>query len=520
MNNKKRYMLFHCHHLGTLFQFVWLRTVYNYDEKVVLLVNHKFFSSSLFAQNLIKNKIFDRIISIQEPKNFEEKKEETFVCDYYDQFFCDNGLSFSDIKEIYTACDLNNLFPIYCILNDRMISYIEMYEGQFADFTRYSASTKVFGYPSWLEMLERKYNSLSGDGGKYTQKRLLWPGSAIEYSDKDIQVEFLDLFYSLPKDYRTKIIDCCSFTKRIPLGEALVFLLNSPRWTSSMVNIRIQDYYLPYVLIIDYFLSKSKNLIIKKHPHADALDDIDLIFSDRNIIIPNTVPIEFLGLAKNLQIQCLMSVESSGNTKIQRFAKKEIKLGTRILEVYPYFHRLAMAQMIMNSVGMIENVRIDGSISVFFEVISKYSFSLPIDKVGFKMDDVTHSISVVSKQCTALSDVLMKYENFSKNEICIFLDEECFSTFLSEQEVNPYDIKKQVATVFIISDEYKDGSFVSSRIEPIFILCNDRKLLVELRNIELEYKLSYSEKSVRVKGDNIVGAAGNDLYSALGRSVS
>lgn len=501
MIEKKGYVLFHCHHLATLYQFVWLRTVYSFNEKVVLLVNHKYFSSSTFAQNLIKEKVFDRIICIQEPKNFNEKKEETFVRDYYDQFFRDNDLSFFDIKEIYTACDLNNLFPIYCILNSRMLSYIEMYEGQFTDYSRYSASTKMFGYPSWWELLERKYNSLSGDGGKYTRKRLLWPGSVLEYSEKDIHVDFLGLFYSLQNEYKKRIRNCFPYFKNLLLEKSFVFLLNSPRWTASILNLEMQDYYKPYILILDYFFSTSKNLVIKKHPHADASDKIDQIFSDQNCVIPNTLPIEFLGLFDNLKIKKLVSVESSGNTKIGRFVEKEVKLGTKMLEAYPHFHKLVFVQMVMNSVGNIEEVRLDKEISCFFEVISKYSLSLPIEKVAFEMYESSHSIYVFSKQDPVLMDILMTYENLPNNIICFFLDEACLRYFLCKQKRNLNYINKQVVTISIASERSEERTVVNRNIESVFILCKDKKLFEELRYINLEYKLSYSGITVRIIGE-------------------
>lgn len=116
--------------------------------------------------------LFSRILDVQEPKNFSEKKEECFVLDYYDEYFQNNALSFSNIKEVYTACDLNNLFPVYCVLNKKAVSYIEMYEGQFSDVERYYACTEIFGYPCWWEQLQRKYSSLSGDSGNWRGRKI------------------------------------------------------------------------------------------------------------------------------------------------------------------------------------------------------------------------------------------------------------------------------------------------------------------------------------------------------------
>lgn len=499
-----KYILFHCHHLATLYQFIWLRSCYKYDEKIVLLVNHKYFSSSLFAANLIKNQIFSRILGVQEPKNFSEKKEECFVLDYYDEYFQNNALSFSNIKEVYTACDLNNLFPVYCVLNKKAVSYIEMYEGQFSDVERYYACTEIFGYPCWWEQLQRKYSSLSGDSGNYTLKRLLWDGSKHEYPDKDIHVNFIELFYSMEAEYKNRITSCLSFLSSVDFRDMFLFLINSPRWTALMTGLSVEDYYLPYTLVIDYFFSSSKNLLIKKHPHAEDKDYLDNIFYDKNCVIPNTVPIEFMGLINDFKIKNLVSVESSGNSKIKCFVEHEIKLGREILACYQYFHRLAFIQMVINGLENIASIETIGINSTFFEVFYKFSLSLPVIIDKFPIEKKSYDIKVIADASASVSKRITRNENSHNENVLFFLDKKGLIDYIeNEKKVRP-TICNRIIVITIKKERQDSYMQIESNEEKVFVFCNDTVLFDEIEAIKWEYYLTYSKTKVFISGKILI----------------
>lgn len=83
----KDYVLFHCHHLSSLYQFIVLKFKLHLIDDVVIIVYNDVFCESEFAHNLVKKGIFKAVIKAKEPKNFDEYQYEEFISSYYDNFF-------------------------------------------------------------------------------------------------------------------------------------------------------------------------------------------------------------------------------------------------------------------------------------------------------------------------------------------------------------------------------------------------------------------------------------------------
>lgn len=494
-------MLFHCHHLSTLYQFVWLRMTKYSKHHVVMLVNHESFAQSTFARNLEKYKVFDRILTVKEPKNFSEKQREKFVLDHYDEYFHKNGLSFAEISEIYTACDLNNLFPVYCILNKRALSYIEMYAGQFEDKSRYKAGTDIFGYPYWLEELSRKYHSLSGDNGEYTIKRYLSINSSCEYVDKDVSIDFIHEFYSLPTSCKNLLIHCMELPENIDFKETNLLLLNSPKWTRAITNLDVSYHYLPYLLILDYYFRDQENIIVKNHPHAGKEDFFENEISQRTRVISALIPIEFYGLLEDFHIRRLISVESSGNTKISEFVEEEIRLGKEYLDLYPYLHKVFLVFSIANRM---ENSAVYRTIGIRRDFIMKLkhcSFSSQLDSE--KMIPVSGMTGeriyyMIRNKNEIISNLFLELVELGNDSVAVFLDYEGLLNYISwKQDISqieyvvPIVIEKKAIYEYILSDT--DDEF-------LFIFCTDCEYRKQIQNMQYEYTLEHTGLHIKAAG--------------------
>lgn len=479
-----KYVLFHCHHLSTLFQFVLFRETMFKNIPVTLLVNHKSFANSDFAHNLLKNGIFDRVLMIREPKNFEEKQEEIFVKDYYDDYFTRNSLDFNDIIEVFTACDLNNLFPIYCVLNKISVSYIEMYAGQFMDKARYNASTRIFGYPSWIEIISKKYSSLSGDGGPFTKKRYLWKDSVCEYPDKDVSIDFLEAFYSMPSLTKLEVGRCVGLelaNKNVDL-----FLLNGTKWTSAITKLISPYTYLPYFLYIDYILGEQENIVVKNHPHSDDDEFFYKAVSNKASVISATTPIEFLGLMENFHINRIFSIESSGNKKITSFVDEDIRLGVEFLESYLYANRLYVLKSIMRTIGLETSIKVLGLSTSFFNTFFRYSKDLTVEygkKTKRKVDEIENVIV-----CGGLTDYSELLQTINRKSMVCYLEFESVQQHLIR---NP-KIQRFIKVRLQINPTDKSCLYSTQSEENLFIVCDNNSCFEILNGMHYSYKLKYS----------------------------
>lgn len=483
--NKNNYVLFHCHHLSSLSQIIVLRYLRHPHDQSVLLVNHARFGYTTFAQKIEEHKIFDRVLTILEPKNFDEKQNEPFVCDYYDDYFRGNALSFDDIKEIYTACDLNNFFTIYCRINEKPLSFIEMYAGQFKEDSRYDACTEIFHYPSWLEELSRKYRALTGDDTKYTKNRFIWPASDIQYEEKDRKVDFLNAFYALEESVRERLVSCIKMPEGVDAGSINLLLLNSLKWIQHMAGLRSSQYYLPYCLILDYFYRGMENVVIKVHP-----SDTDTAFFEENQevgfnCIPAIIPIEFYGLLNHFHIKRVISVSSSGAAKITRFVEQEIRLGVEFLHRYSEIHKTIVSLLIGTHIDPDAEYRTTGLELLFAQQLRTHAVPLFCD---------INNISSVSSRLTCL--IIKNAEKsdlseliISRKAILFFLDEGSLQ-YISE--IHPFFRKENMITFTIKKVKRRENTLSDQEDEKIWIICCDAEIRKKMQNYIFEYELPYT----------------------------
>lgn len=506
MEHKKRRILFHCHHLSCLYQFVWLRAAAHPEDAVLLLVNHRSFGESAFARNLARDHVFDRILTVQEPKDFREKQGEALILQHYDAYFQRNGLSLDAFEEIYTACDLNNLFPIYCILHGKGFSYLEMYPGQFADPSRYRAGTERFGYPGWWSELEWTYRSLTGDGGGYTVRRYLWKGSRCEYPGKDLSVDFLQKFYSLPPPWKERVVRCLGLPEYLDGKEWELFLLNSLKWSREITGLEGPDHYAPYLLLLDYLFDGRRNVLVKDHPHTEAEPYFQKLVAPRAGVLAAAVPIEFYGLAQEFRIGRLISVQSSGNGKIAPFVREETQLGSVFLEQYPLLHRIALCCSIMKQTDRQPSFRTAGlSRNLVQTVLTHFTVFHWEDGQGKTEDSlsVQHQYLLAGDEESGGWSAFPSYRELPDEAILVFLDHEGMLRYWKRQpdEEARRDLVRHTAPLLLEKRTGRETVFLDRGQEWLFFVSKDRRFLRRIQALQGERILAYTGLHLRVSGN-------------------
>lgn len=493
VSETSKYILFHCHHLSSLSQLITLKYLFHRNDLSILLVNHAVFGQTTFAKNLEKKKIFTRVLTIIEPKNFSAKQGEEFVSDHYDSYFEEMKLSFDNISEIYTVSDLNNLFPIYCRIHKIPITYVEMYPGQFEDESRYNASTEIFKYPGWLGELSLRYHSLTGDNSEYTKKRYLYYGSHIEYKNKDILIDFLNEFYSMDDKIKSSIIECIELPNDTDFSNFSIVLMNSSKWIHHISGIDLPYYYLLYQLIIDYYLSNESNVWIKNHPHSFSDKYYETHIKNKLNILPALVPIEFFGLYDKFHVNISVSINSSSAAKISRFTNSEIRLGNVFFDMYLHIHKINISLLLGRYLGVdsvYETVGIDIS---FLKLIMK--------NISQSLSNVQFCPTSIFLKCYIVYNSVFDFSNLSKydNSLIFFINDD---SFIKTVNNNPM-LKKNSFRIKISKIALEDNSLSNMNNEYVYLICTNKMIENKIRLFKCEYILKNTGIIIKATCDNI-----------------
>lgn len=327
-------------HTSSLFQFLTLKFKKYNNTPVTLLVNKQGYENTQLAKNLIKEGVFENIISFHEPLFSDSASENELIeniKNFYDSIFNSNEISVNQFEEIFISCDMQNYFYYYCHLHNKSTIFVELLPKQFEDKTRYSVSRICANLPLWIEDFTKKTKMLSGEKSDVI-KRLIYNESEIQFN-KDLQVDFINEFYNLEPYYKDLILRCMNISNRNLFKNCNMLLLNSIGWSQFESKLNLPQHYLPFQLIADYYFDHNKNVIFKDHPQTPEESYIKYV-APYSKNTNASVPIEFFGLIDGFHINKLISVESSGNDKISRFVDKEIKLGRSYLRNFRYIHKL------------------------------------------------------------------------------------------------------------------------------------------------------------------------------------
>ena len=345
---KNKFVIFHANHSAALYQFIVLKNKYFSNDDVILMVNNINLGDSDFAKGLVKNNVFTKVIPFCEPfSDYQGLTGKAAIFGFYDKLLAENEISIENTSAIITACDIQNWFGLYCVFKNIYPDFLEMHDKQFLNHYRYEGNRTTSNGPLWVEELSKQYHILDGED-ENCKRRYLCLGSDVKFDGKDIKIDFINEFYNLPIKLRRKIV------KAMHLGSSdyskcNLLLLNSFGWTTARTKDPYPLHYLPYLLLSDYYFEDSQNTILfKDHPQTNS-EYFKNTLSKKESVISSVIPIEFLGLIENFSIQKLLSVNSTGNEKISKFVKREVKIGDSYLYNWKIVHKLFVT-MILESI--------------------------------------------------------------------------------------------------------------------------------------------------------------------------
>lgn len=499
-------------HISGLFQAVALKfTVYR-NCNVTLLVQNKDFTVTEFAANLIKNGVFVNIIAYidyfhftafsTEPitkddyNNLEPEDWQSAITLYFDRLFEANKIKLGDFPHIITSCDVNNNFYLYCVFNSRKMIFMEFQEGQIADENRYIINSECHKGSVKLEELNRKYRALTGDSDSVIKRLLCSKEKYLKINDKDIGINFLTLFYSISGDDRKKIKNSIN-NEGQDYTNINILILNSLGWSEPKTGLKIPYHYYPYFLIGDYYFNNSP-VVFKDHPQVSGLLMNEYLAGTAEIIGKN-IPIEFYGLTENFHVSRIVTVSSTGSSKIEQFVSENVSLGGNYLVSYKIIHKLYAAfladELTFSPTRRYHIHRINKD---FISLFKKYVFKpFPQDNPrGINPRILRGEIFTVIGELPLQDRESIEYalKNADNKTCVVFLDDQLSrldDLALLEYFV-PIEIKKEKLREKILCD---------TETEYIYFFCKDEKLRNCLNALDHEKTLRYSGIKLHIKAD-------------------
>lgn len=496
MNKNKKYVIFEAQHLSGLYQFLTLRFNKFKDEDVVLFVNKADFSKSNFANELIKNKVFSKVVSFNEPLlKYGELSGLEFINKFFNDIFDSNELEISDIKEVVTGCDVQNLFAIFCMSKKIELSFMELHTNQFVDKNRYEINRVYASAPVWVEELSKKFSALSGDS-KDVKKRFLYKGSPIEYKGKDTNVDFLKEFYSMDTKYKEQISRCLDIENCENIKNCDILLINSLGWSKPTTKLELPYHYLPYLLLADYYF--KDNLILKDHPQTPKeyfLKNIKTKFNTLN----SEIPIELFGLVEGFHIDNLISVNSTGNDKISHFVNREVKLGVNYLENFREVHKTYITFLLEKMICKDSNYHALNINTEYLTNFKKFNDEeLTKEILGINPKILRGNIFTIinrpnDQQCVSLKEALINADRSTK---VVFwnIDLEKLIDF------DNIDLLENFLEIRIYKSKNNGEDTLSDLLtETIYFYCKDKEVLNKVTNTSFEKELKHTGIKIRTQ---------------------
>jgi len=470
----KKTVIFNANHSAALYQFVVLKKKLYPEDDIILFINNINLGNSDFAHGLVENKIFNKIVCFCEPfDSYNGKTGEDAIKSFYDELFYANGLSINDVTEVITACDIQNWFGLYCVLNGVFPDFLEMHDNQFLDFYRYSGNRITSNGPMWVEELSLSYRILDGEDER-VKTRYLCKGSVVKFAGKDIIIDFIEEFYSLPNEMKNSIVKAMNL-KSINYSSCDLLLLNSFGWTNAKTRLSYPNHYVPYFLMADYYLSGNSSILFKDHPQTNPTYFNDVVSKKENVI-NSIIPIEFLGLIDNFRINKLLSVNSTGNDKISRFVETTSKAGDSYLLNFRYLNKLYVALMLEAQFQKSINFHIFGIDHMFIKsfidntsINFRYENILGVDPSILKWNIMVFIGDVPEESIIHIKSALRNADLETK---VIFINDKLISSL----DENDEDILLDIIPIKITNEKISDDSLYDFDSEFIYFFCKSAEM--------------------------------------------
>ena len=470
----KKTIIFHANHSAALYQFIVLKKILYPNDNIILLINNINIGNSAFAKGLVDNNIFYKIVAFCEPfTNYKGMIGKDAIISFYDDLFEDNGLTLDCDTKIITACDIQNWFGLYCVFNNIFPDFLEMHDDQFLNIHRYSGNRITSNGPLWVEELSLFYHILDGEH-ENVKVRYLCKNSKIKFEGKDIIIDFIEEFYSLPDDLRSGIVNAMGL-KNIDYSHCNLLLFNSFGWTFARTQQPYPFHYLPYFLLADYYFDHNEGvLLLKDHPQTECTYFNNIVEKKANVI-GSIIPIEFFGLIPNFRINKLLSINSTGNEKISRFVNIQQKVQDNYLSNYKYLHKLFVAQMLETNFEKSINFHIFGINPEFVNTFINNG------KINFRYDNLNglnpailkwNIFAIIGETSeTNIYDIKNAIKNADLETKIVFLEDD----ILNALSIHDTDIISNIVPIKITKTKISNDTMHDFHQEYIYFFCKSDK---------------------------------------------
>lgn len=495
-------------HMAGLFQAVALKYHVYGDCDVTLLVASDF-AYSEFAAKLVENGIFKQIIFyIDRPtfnqylsdgnvsKEYSNEDWQSLINEYFDNILKKRGVNIKEFDQIITVCDVNNNFYLYCFFNEIQVIFMELCEKQFEDSSRYSVNQRFLNGSAVLEELNRKHFALSGESDN-VPRRLLWGERLEKVDEKDVRINFLELFYNIPEKDRNRIIDCLNAGNLI-FDNFNLLLVNSPGWSMPKTNLNMPFHYYPFILIADYYF-KDASVTFKDHPQAGG-KVLNNWLDDSVSVLEKEIPIEFYSLIKGFRVNHCISVGSSGSTKIERFVNETVTLNPIYLQNYKMLHKFYAAFLLDGHIGIPKkNYHIYGVDKEFISTFKKYVFS-PFpegDPHGINPRILKGNIFTVIGEVPSIQydNIEFALKNADLNTCVVLLND--FVKNLKDDELMDH-----IVPVLIKKRQIRDKILCDTETEHVYFFCKNKDILNKVSLLDHKKILKYVGIELHILADN------------------
>lgn len=505
---EKQKVLIAINHMAALYQAVVLK-YYLYKEQEVTLLIRGNFCESEFVKNLVQKGIFKKTVPYEDyfvfssflgdrhiSKSYRDEDWRSIVTDYFDAVMAEHEISIYDFSEIITTCDINNNFYLYCVFKEKPAIFMEMGEDQFKNQARYSGNRIEANGSLVLEELNRKYHALSGEG-TVTTRRILMGSDCRKINEKDIQLDFLDLFYHMSQEEKRYVAACIPAGTMVEFKDLDLILLNSPMWRRPLIKLLPPFHYYLYLLIADYYCNGRK-VAFKDHPYGGR-GLLEKQLTEAEYILDKDIPIEFYGLLEGFHINRVFRIESTSGTKIRRFVDEEISLNRSYMASYRQIHKL-YASYLIDAYLQIPSTRyhLYGIDREFVMMFHKYAFQ------PFLKDDPRGIDTRILKGniFTVVGDVpTSEYDNieYALNNA----DDNTRVVFLSDylKEIKESVLLDYAIPIVIEKHKQKETVLCDTETEVIYFFCKNKEVRDNVKKLNYRKELPHTGISLHIFAD-------------------
>lgn len=495
-------VIFVCCHYGFLSQMLVLRYKFHRNEKVILLIAKDSSRADIYCE-LENKKIFDKVIPFVFNKgrlNGNKERIKQVICNYFDSMFQENTIDLAAVDKVYIACDVSNSFGIYAYNKCIKYSMVEVAPGRLSDFSRYElfkGSDEVD--KSYIE-LQREASALTGDEKLAEEYVLVIPRPQDKNYSTNKRMVYLDYtkeLANLPNEIKEEILSIYNVSRNdFNIIDTLI-LTNNSGSISSRAGLREPKFPYLYQLLLDYYVAKAGNIVIKRHPYGlvHYTGKIPDIAGNLNA----NFPIEFIALFDDVRIKNIVVAGSTAVDKIRPYVDNAIEAGLGYYSNYYLLHRLYAAYSLL---GSISNQSINFHQSLDLDFLQRYLYYI-FPQYGSKelkrvdpniLEDNAFTV-ISSCPPTKEANICNGLQNAGKDAIIVFLN--------SNNNFDFYDVKRpelleQMIPLKITKMPLRDDVLADMSDEYIYVFSKNSEVREKAKTFSVSRTLYYTGIEIKV----------------------